>query len=220
MSSPSSAASSSPAATTTDPAPTGRLAVLTAFALAASAVPLPVLPDLVVVRVRGATAHDTVARHGLSLTNEARAIFASADAGSNKVLARKAGEALVREVLKRLGPLGALTTLTRGLEVYALGILLDRYIQRVRASGSVRIDIKEAKRVRDAIDKAVLRSLSPALAPSSTTLRRGAEDLRGEVTRWTDALLLTGASLPGYIERRLHAAFDEIASESSGLRDG
>jgi len=219
----SSAATPPPAAaaTPTDPAPSGRLAVLTVFALAVNAVPFPILPDIMAVRVRGATAHDVVARHGLSLTNEARAIFASVESGSNKVLARKAGEAVVRQILRKLGPLAAIATLTRGLEVYALGLLLDRYIDRIRASGSVRIDVEEATRVRDAIDKAVFHALSPALVPSSTTLRRGAEDLRGELTRWTDALLLTGASLPSYIERRLHAAFDEIAaSEGSGLRDG
>lgn len=204
----------------TEPAPSGRLAVLTAFALAASAIPLPLLPDFVVVRVRGATAHDVVARHGLSLTNEARAVLASPGGTSEKVLARKAGETVVREILKRLGPMAAVATITRGVEVFALGLLLDRYIERVRASASVRIDIDEAKRVRDAIDKAIFRSLSPTLAPSSTTLRRGAEDLRGEITRWADAAFLTGASLPSYIERRLHAAFDEIVAESPGLRDG
>ena len=74
--------------------------------------------------------------------------------------------------------------------------------------------------MRDAIDKAVIRFLSPSLAPASTTMQRGAEDLRGEVTRWIDTAILTGAALPSYIERRLEAAFDEIVAESPGLADG
>jgi hypothetical protein len=220
MASSSSASTPTAAATTpTDPAPTGRLAVLSAFAMAANALPLPIIPDYMVARVRGAMAHDTVTRHGLSLTKEARAIFESASSGSS-VSARRAGEAVVRQVLKRLGPLAALTTVTRGLEVYALGKLLDRYIERVRTSGSVRIDVEEAKRVRDAIDRAVIRAISPALQPSAALLPRSVEDLRSQATRVVDAVILTSASLPGYIERRLDAAFDEVVSETPEIRNG
>lgn len=219
MASSSTASSPNAAATTpTEPAPTGRLVVLSALAMAANAIPIPIVPHYMVARVRGAMAHDTVTRHGLSLTKEARAIFESASFGSG-VTARKAGEAVVHQILKRLGPLAALTTVTRGLEVYALGKLLDRYIERVRTSGSVRIDVEEATRVRDAIDRAVLRSISPALQPSAAMLPRSVEDVRSEVTRVLDAVILTSASLPGYIERRLEAAFDEVVSETPGIRN-
>lgn len=220
MPSPSSAPSGTSSATTVDPPPSGRVATLTLFAILANALPLPLIPDTLVVRVRGAMAHDIAARRGLSLTNEARTILAHPGSGSDQVLARKAGETVVREILKRLGPLAIIASASRALEVFALGHLLERYIERVRASGSVRIDIGEAKRLRDAIDKAVIRAFSPTLTPASTTLQRASEDLRGELTRWIDAVLLTGASLPSYIERRLEAAFDEIVAESSGLRDG
>jgi hypothetical protein len=145
-------------------------------------------------------------------------VLSSADPES-RALARKAGEVVLRQIAKRLSPLAAVATLSRGLEAYALGLLFDRYIQRFRASGSVRIDVAEARRVRDAIDRTILRVLSPALRPSLTTVRPGVEDLRTDATRFVDSLLLTGASLPSYFERRLEAAFDEIARDTPGMRD-
>lgn len=195
------------------PFPSGRLTVLSTFVMAANAVPVPLLPDAVVTRVRGAIAHDTAARHGLGLTSDARTVLASVDA-ENRAIARRAGETVIREVLKRLGPLAVVGTLSRGVEAYALGLLFNRYIERIRASAQARIDVDEARRIRDAIDRAVLRVLSPALKPEMTTMSRGGEDLRTETTRWLDTLILTGASLPGYLERRLEAAFDEIMAES------
>lgn len=195
------------------PFPSGRLTVLSTFVMAANAVPVPLLPDAVVTRVRGAIAHDTAARHGLGLTSDARTVLASVDA-ENRAMARRAGETVIREVLKRLGPLAVVGTLSRGVEAYALGLLFNRYIERIRASAQARIDVDEARRIRDAIDRAVLRVLSPALKPEMTTMSRGGEDLRTETTRWLDTLILTGASLPGYLERRLEAAFDEIMAES------
>lgn len=214
----SSSSQTSASSTSTEHPPAGRLAILTALVMGANAVPLPLLPDFVIARVRGAIAHDTATRHGLSLTQDARTVLSSADPES-RAIARKAGEAVLRQVAKRLTPLAAVATLSRGLEAYALGLLFDRYIQRFRASGSVRVDVDEARRVRDAIDRSVLRVLSPALKPSQTTVRPGAEDLRTETTRFLDSILLTGASLPGYFERRLESAFDEIARETPGMRD-
>ncbi|HLM72177.1 MAG TPA: hypothetical protein VK459_05790, partial [Polyangiaceae bacterium] len=208
-----STSSSQTSAASTEHPPAGRLAILTALVMGANAVPLPLLPDFMIARVRGAIAHDTATRHGLSLTKDARTILASADPES-RALARRTGEAVLRQLARRVGPLAVLATLSRGLEAYALGLLFDRYIQRFRASGSVRIDVDEARRVRDAIDRSVLRVLSPALKPSLTTVRPGAEDLRPEATRLLDSILLTGASLPSYLERRLEAAFDEIARDT------
>jgi hypothetical protein len=90
----------------------------------------------------------------------------------------------------------------------------------VRAAGAVRMHLEEARLVREAIDRAVLRALSPALRPSSTTLGEGVEDLRDEFTRWIDAVILTSAALPSYLERRLEAAFDEIVEQTPGLKNG
>jgi hypothetical protein len=199
--------------------PTGRLAMMTAYAVAASAIPVPFLPDRVLVRVRGAVVHDVAARHGLSLTSDARAELAEPDSEARTRLVR-AAESVARQLLRRLRPLGVLTAASRGIEHNALGLLLERYIESVRAAGAVRMHLEEARLVREAIDRSVLRALSPALRPSPTTLGEGVEDLRDEFTRWIDALILTSAALPSYLERRLEAAFDEIVAQTPGLKNG
>jgi hypothetical protein len=199
--------------------PTGRLAVMTAYAVAATAIPIPFIPDRILVLVRGAVVHDVTARHGLSLTSDARAVLAEPDSETRTRVVR-AAESLARQVLRRLRPLGVLTAASRGVELYALGFLLERYVTRVRAQGAVRMHLDEARLVRDAIDRAIVRALSPALKPSTTVIGEGPEDLRDEFTRWLDALLLTSAALPSYLERRLEAAFDEIVEQTPGLRNG
>jgi hypothetical protein len=199
--------------------PTGRLAMLTAYAIAATAIPIPFVPDRVLVRVRGAVVHDVAARHGLSLTSDARAALAEPDSEARTRLIRTA-ESVARQLLRRLRPLGVLTGASRGIELYALGLLLERYVRDVRASGAVRMHLEEARLVRDAIDRSILRAISPALRPAPTTLGEGVEDLRDEFTRWIDAVLLTSAALPSYLERRLESAFDEIVAAMPGLNDG
>jgi hypothetical protein len=199
--------------------PTGRLAVMTAYAVAATAIPIPFLPDRVICRVRGAVVHDIVSRHGLSLTSDARAVLAEPESELRTRLVRTA-ETVARQVLRRVRPIGLLASASRGLEIYALGLLLERYVTRVRQTGALRMHHEEAKRVRDAVDRALLRAFSPSLQPSITTINEASEDLRDEFTRWIDALLLTSAALPSYLERRLEAAFDEIVAQTPGFKDG
>lgn len=207
------------ALTPSSPPPTGRLAVMTAYAVAATAIPVPFLPDRVIVRVRGAVVHDVAARHGLSLTSDARAVLAEPDSETRTRIIH-AAESVARRLLRRLRPLGVLTAATRGIELYALGILLERYITTIRVEGAVRMHVDEARLLRDAIDRSLVRVLSPALRPSTTTQGEGVEDLRDEFTRWIDSLLLTSAALPSYLERRLEAAFDEIVEQTPGLKNG
>ena len=213
------AATSTVALSPPSPPPAGRLAVMTAYAVAATAIPVPFIPDRVIVMVRGAVVHDVMARHGLSLTSDARAVLAEPDSETRTRLIH-AAESVARRLLRRLRPLGVLTAATRGIELYALGLLLERYVTKVRAHGAVRMHLEEARLVRDAIDRAVVRALSPALRPSLTTQGEGVEDLRDELTRWIDALLLTSAALPSYLERRLEAAFDEVVEQMPGLKNG
>jgi hypothetical protein len=212
MSDPTATKTSAVHATQGDALSGGRLAVLTAFAIAAASIPIPVVPDRFLARIRGAVAQDTVVRHGLILTTDARAILGQP--GSDHTALRRAAELIAMEVLRRLNPVGAVTAAARGFEVYALGHLLDRYITRIRRMGAVRIHVEEAHRIRDVIDRAVRRSLSPTLHTGITLLPDSAEDLRDEFTRWIDAILLAGAAVPEYVERRLDAAFDEIALTS------
>src|SRR5262245_29505385 len=206
------------AMTTTSPS-SGRLAVLTAYAIVANTIPVPFLPERVLARIRGAIVQDVVSRHGLSVTTDARKILAEPSSDQRTRLAR-AAEGVARQILQRLGPLAALSAVSRGIEVYALGHLLDRYLREARPSATVRMHLEEAQKIRGAIDKAVLRSLSPTLRPSETTMASSHEDLRDEFTRWVDAALLTSAALPSYVERRLEAAFDQVIAETPGLRDG
>jgi hypothetical protein len=192
---------------------------MTAYAVAVTAIPIPFVPDQVLVRVRGAVVHDVAARHGLSLTSDARAALAEPDSEARTRFVR-AAESVARQILRQLRPLGVLTAASRGVELYALGLLLERYFSNVRAEGAVRVHLEEARLVRAAIERSILRALSPALRPAPTTLGEGVEDLRDEFTRWIDALLLTSAALPSYLERRLEAAFDEIVEQTPGLKNG
>jgi hypothetical protein len=172
-------------------------------------------------RVRGAIVHDVVTRHGLSLTSDARSALADPDAARGvQALARRAAELLARRLLRRIGPFAVLATAARGLEVYALGHLFDRYIVQRRPVGPVRIHAEEARRVRQLIDASVVRAMAPSLAPSTLTVPPNVEDLRDELTRWIDTIMLTGASLPSYLERRLEAAFDEALQVAPGTRSG
>jgi hypothetical protein len=120
---------------------------------------------------------------------------------------------LSKTIMKRLGPLAALSTASSAIEVFALGLLFQHYVEHHRTSSAVRINAEEAREIRHRIDKAVVRALSPNLKPQAVPLLPGVEDLRDEFTRWVDAALLFGASLPSWVERRLVAAFDEISRE-------
>lgn len=210
---------SSAVAVSSSPTPSGRLALLTAYAFATSAIPIPFVPDRVLYRVRGAIVHDVASRHGLSLTSDARNLLADPSSEHRTRLVR-AAEGVARQLLRRLRPLSVVDTVSRGVEVYALGHLFDRYIREVRPTATVRVHLEEARRVRDVIDKAVIRAISPTLQPNQTMVPDSIEDLRDEFTRWVDAVLLTSATLPSYLERRLEAAFDQIVAETPGIRDG
>jgi uncharacterized protein (DUF697 family) len=199
--------------------PSGRVAVMTAYAVAATVIPIPFVPDRVLARVRGAMVYDIAARHGLSVTTDARTTLSEPDSELRTKLVRTA-ETIARQLLRRVGPLGILASASRGVEMFALGLLFERYVTKVRRSAALRIHHDEARLVRDAIDRALLRAFSPSLKPTPTTMAEGVEDLRDEFTRWIDAFLLTTASVPSYLERRLEAAFDEVVNEMPGLRDG
>ncbi|HEY4121278.1 MAG TPA: hypothetical protein VGM56_25610 [Byssovorax sp.] len=214
---PASATAADPVEASASAPPTGKLAVMTAYAVAAAALPIPFLPDRLIRRVRGAIVHDVGARHGLSFTEDAREALASASTNQRQMLIR-AAETVARQLVKRfIAPIGVFSYVANGAEVFALGLLLERYLARMRPPGSVRVDAEEARAVRLAIDKAIVRAASPQLRPQLTTLAKLPDDQRTESTRWIDAALLTSATLPSWIERRLEAAFDEIIAETPGL---
>ena len=65
-----------PTTVRTRPVDRGRLGVYAAIGASVGTIPIPWLPDAFARRVRGALVHDVAARHGLSLTREARDLLA------------------------------------------------------------------------------------------------------------------------------------------------
>ncbi len=179
----------------------------------AGAVPLPILPSAVLKRVRGALVHDIAARHGLCLTDEARNEISepSRTSKSGAFLATLAF--IARRTLRRFGMLGVVPPIAAWLEVYALGLLFDRYLDRVRSSQTLRIHAGEAKLVRKAIDTAISRALSPKLELKSANAVEPTEELRNLSTRFIDGVLLAAAALPDHLQRRLETAFDSVLDE-------
>src|SRR5438270_284865 len=148
----------------------GRLGTYTVLGAATGIVPLPWIPDAMVRRVRGALVHDLTARHGLSLTPEARAILVepSGSDGPRGVVSQGLTFVVTR-VLGRFGPLAFLPPVRSAMGTWVLGHLLQRYLETARTQRSVRIDVEEARRVRRAIDQAMVYALT-------TDARRSRED--------------------------------------------
>lgn len=195
-------------------APTaGRLAILSGFAVAASAIPIPFVPERLVATVRGSVVQDVASRHGLSLTRDARDALALARGESPaRLLAKRVVGLVSKTILKRFGPLGVLAAAASSLEVFALGHLFERWIEQHRGSKSVRIHEGEARRVRALIDRATVHALSPSITAKQLPASAAVEDLRDEMTKYVDAVLLASAGLPGWVVRRLETAFDEVVA--------
>lgn len=188
----------------------GRLMLLAGVVGAPFALPIPYFPDRLASAVRGALVQDIAARHGVSLTRDARARLSDPSSGGASSIARRAFELLGGRLLRRFARVGIWSSALRSLEVYALGHLFERYLTEHRGAQSVRLDSQEADRVRSAIDSALLRSLSPRLKVASVGEEAPVEDFRDETTRWIDNLVLMGARIPEYVQRRLDTAFDEL----------
>lgn len=189
----------------------GRLGTYTALGAAAGTVPLPWVPDVVARRIRGALAQDVAARHGLSLTPEARAILAepSGSEGPRGML-RQAAMFVGGKVLARVGPFWLLAPVRSALSTFALGHLLNRYLSHARTDRSVRIDIEEARRVRRCIDRAMLEGVAGNAQAEREEAGRAPEELRDHTTQVIDGLIMATAGLPGWLVRRLDAAFDDV----------
>lgn len=199
---------------------TTRLAMLSALGAAGSAVPIPLVPGAIERQVRGAVAHDVLARAGLSLTVQARVVLAQTEVSDEKgrIVLREAAVYVARRMFKRVNPMSVLAPARAGLEIFALGVLLERYVRAHRRGPSVRVHVAEARGVRTAIDLAVSRALTKGVATEAIP-QSAAEDMRDDLTRVLDAVLLGGASVPGYLVRRIESAFDDIAKDQPELFD-
>jgi uncharacterized protein (DUF697 family) len=191
----------------------GRLGTYTILGAACGVVPLPWIPDATVRRVRGALVHDLTSRHGLSLTPEARAVLIEPNGteGPRGFLDQGIRFAITK-VLGRFGPLAIIPPVRSALGTYVLGHLLQRYLETARTARSVRIDIEEARRVRRAIDQALVYALTTEARPSREDRPSAAEDLRDQSEQLVDGVLISIASMPGWLVRRIEASFDEVLS--------
>lgn len=189
----------------------GRLGTYTVLGAAAGSVPLPWLPDLVSRRIRGALAQDVAARHGLSLSPEARAIFAepSGSEGPRGVV-KQATLFVAGKLLARIGPLGFLAPVRTAVSTFALGHLFHRYLAHARDERAIRIDLEEARRIRSAIERAMIEGFTGSATAEAEEHPQCPEELRDQTTQFVDGLIMATAGFPGWLVRRLEAAFDDV----------
>jgi hypothetical protein len=178
---------------------------------ATGVVPLPWVPDAIARRVRGALVHDIASRHGVSLTPEARQVLVEpAGTEGPRGFLKQGVTFAVTRVLGRFGPLAAIGPVRSALGTFVLGHLFHRYLDLSRSIRSVRMDVEEARRVRRAIDQALVYALTTEPRPSREDAPFAPEDLREQSTQVVDGVIIGIASLPGWVVRRLDAAFDEV----------
>ncbi len=189
----------------------GRLGIYVALGGLTGAVPLPWLPDALARRVRGALAHDIAAHHGLSLSPEARDLLAEPSPGGDQPrgIVRQAAKFVGRRLLRRVAPIMMLGPARDAVTMFVFGYLFDRYLERSRDSHALRLDVSEARELRQAIDAALTHALTAS--PSTDGAPAPPEDLRDGVTQIIDAVIIGTAGVPEIFLRRLEASFDELA---------
>jgi len=196
--------------------PAGRVAVYAAAGALVGVVPVPIVPRRIMRAIRGAMAHDLCARHGLSLTREARDAFSEPTAvGHPPSMTRDAIAYAAGAFLARMLPtVRMLLPVRNAYETMSFGRLLSRYLDRHRSSSQrgrmVRIEADEATAVRTLLDRAAMRVLRPGLSTGTELTVTAPEDHRTTIQRTVDFALIGAASMPEAIEDRLDAALDEI----------
>jgi hypothetical protein len=190
------------------PAHGARVGVYTALGALSGVIALPWIPDGMARRIRGALAQDLCARHGVTLTPEARAILAEPEADMLKGAMGQALRFVALRWLRRFSPLGFLPPVRSAVTTYALGHLLSRYFARHRTERATRMDVDEAKKIRALVDKTLIELLRTDLVVPRDQSPNAPEDLRDGMTQVIDGVVIAVASLPDIVTRRLDAAFD------------
>jgi hypothetical protein len=200
-----------PRGLTRRPLSPGRIGTYTVLGGAIGVVPLPWIPDSLARRLRGAVVQDLASKHGLSVTPEARAIFAepAGTEGPRGIVAQVTRFA-TRKFLSRIGPLGFFAPVRSALSTFVLAHLFHRYLETARVDRSIRIDVDEARRVRSAIDHSLARTITTENMGSIDSRGDAPEDLRDSTTQLIDGVIIATAGLPAWIVNRLDAAFDEV----------
>jgi len=188
----------------------GRIGAYTALGGAASVVPLPWLPDVVLRRIRGAMVHEIAVRHGLSLSSDARKIL-SEPSGTDgpRGLLENGVRFAAGQLLSRFGPFGLLPPVRSAVSTFLLGHLFERYLEIARSDRSIRINAEEARRIRRAIEQAIVLAFTADTSQHSDPAPVAAEDLRDQLTQIIDGVIMKITSLPVWLTRRVEAAFDE-----------
>jgi hypothetical protein len=195
----------------------GRLGTYTLLGAAGGLVPLPWIPDAIGRSVRGALVHDVTARHGLTLTADARTVLVEPNGTEGpRGLLEQGTSFAVSRVLGRLGPLAFLGPARAAFGTFALGHLLHRYVEHARTEHSHRIDVEEARWVRRAIDQSLIAALTSDARASHEDAAHSPEELRTRTEQIVDGVLISMASMPGWLVRRIEAAFDEILASTAG----
>jgi hypothetical protein len=188
----------------------GRLGAFTLLGAAAGSVPLPWVPAALARRVRGALVQDVAGRHGLSLSPEARTVLEEPSPSKRRNRAtREAMRYLAVRMLGRFGPARLLSPVRTALDTFVLGHLFARYLSS-RRDLTLRIEQDEAETLRNLIDRALLQTLTSGVELEPLPLLAAPEELRDEVTRAVDGVLIATATVPSWLMRRLDAAFDEL----------
>lgn len=189
----------------------GRVGTYALLGAGTGVIPLPWVPSMMARRVRGAMVHDIAARHGLSLTPEARTMLeepAGID-GPQGIMAQGVTYAVTR-ILGRIGPFAILPPLRNATMTFLLGHLFQRYLETIRSERAIRIDVDEARRVRRAVDQSLIYALTTQPF-SDDEGHTPPEDLRDQPTQIVDGVLMGVAGLPGWVMRRIEVAFDDVA---------
>lgn len=173
------------------------------------ALPIPFVGGSIAERIRGALIFDIGGRYGLSITPDARKVLV--ETGFIEGPKGFLGSALrfaTGRVLSRLGPLTLLPPLQSALYTFALGHLLQRYLESFRDTRATRIDILEARKLRKAIDQGILGVIRTKAREEKLEYGQP-EELRDQVTQAVDGAITLVAGMPSWVVRRLEAAFDE-----------
>ncbi|PIE06205.1 MAG: hypothetical protein CSA75_00760 [Sorangium cellulosum] len=190
--------------------------MLSIMGAATNAIPFPFIPSKMVSNVRGAIAYEVARSHGLTITNNARRVLSIAHSTHSRK-AQLVGLAswAARRIFRKTGPFWMLSPAAAALETFALGHLLNRYFEEARKNHSVRVECDEALRIRRIIDITLQQTLSPDLVvpkgyrPDNPP----GEDPREDITKLLDWALLSTASLPFYLLRRLDASFERVVAD-------
>ncbi len=188
----------------------GRIGAYTALGGVASAVPLPWLPDVVLRRIRGAMVHEIAMRHGLSLSTEARAILSEpSGVDGPRGLLENGIRFAAGKLLSRFGPFGIFPPVRSAVSTFLLGHLFERYLEISRSDRSIRINVEEARRVRRAIEQAIVLAFTADTSQHRDPRPIAAEDMRDQLTQIIDGVIMKITSLPNWLTRRVEAAFDD-----------